>query len=92
MLNFDRFTKLPIQRTTTETDQGLLLACYIDLSTSVQVEQRKVTSILSALGAVGGISYFFSFFILFFIGRFPAKFLAFDQVMTLFRTSQTAEI
>ena len=92
MLNFDRFSKLPIQRTTTETDQGLLLACYIDLSTSVQVEQRKVTSILSALGALGGISYFFSFFILFFIGRFPAKFLAFDQVMTLFRTSQTAEI
>ena len=70
----------------------MLFACYIDLSTNVQVEQRKVNSIFSAFGALGGIYEFFSLLILFFIGTFPAKFLAFDQVMTLFRTSHTAEI
>ena len=89
MLNFDRATKSPMQKA---TNQDLLYACYIDLSTSVQVEQRKVTSILSAFGALGGLYQFLSLLMLLTISRFPAKLLAFDQVMTLFRTSHKAEI
>ena len=92
-----KFTMLTIDRKTRYEmspihDPDLLHAFYLDLGSEVKVEKRKVLSILGAFGDLGGIYEFFSFFILIFIGRFPAKLLALDQVQTMFRTSQKINV
>lgn len=90
LLNIDKKTKSALS--SPSDDPNLLHASYLDLSNEVKIEKRRVLSLLGAFGELGGIYQFFSFFIFVLVGRFPAKLLAFDQVMTLFRTTSKSPV
>ena len=55
----------------------------------IEIEKRKVTSLPSLFGEIGGLNDFFAAFILIIISSFQAKSFTIDSVKRLFLMNKT---
>ena len=76
----------PIE-TMRKDDQSIFQFYLFDLSQTIKVEKRQVTSLPELFGELGGLYEFFATLSVTLIGAYQAKMLTLDQIKSLFRVS-----
>ena len=85
MLNLDSKSKLEVAAF---VDQNSYIECQFEIGNQIEIEKRKVTSLPSLFGEIGGLNDFFASFVVFIISGYQANSFILDSIKRLFLINQ----
>ena len=85
MLNIDINSRLDIEAF---VNQDSYIEFDLEIGPQIEIEKRKVTSLPSLFGEIGGLNDFFASFIVFIISGFQANSFILDSIKRLFLIKQ----
>ena len=81
MLNIDRDSRAETEAFITD---DTYIEYTIEVGAQIEIEKRKVISLPSLFGEIGGLNDFFASFVMFLIGGFQANSFILDSIKRLF--------
>ena len=90
LLNLDKNSLLTVAQKT--NDDSLVSTYRFNLSQTIKVEKRQVTSLPALFGDLGGLYEFLATIVMTVIGSYQTKAFTFDQVRSFFRLANFQKI